>query len=73
MYSNNPFMYISNPFIHYRYIFGEALFIGWAGGVLMIIGGLLALCTSCGYDEEDNSRGYVYRPPKQNRNSQEYV
>lgn len=56
-----------------RQIFGEALFLGWAGGCLLIFGGLISFCTGCGGgDYEDNSRGYVYRPPV-NKHSQEYV
>uniref|UniRef100_H2Z339 Claudin n=1 Tax=Ciona savignyi TaxID=51511 RepID=H2Z339_CIOSA len=58
-----------------RYIFGEALFIGWIGGALMLVAGLLAMCTGCGHRDqyEDAPRNYVYRPPKSAGNSQEYV
>lgn len=63
-----------------RYIFGEALFIGWAGSVMTLIGGLVALCTGCsGSDSDDfndQPRGYVYHPPPAkapNVNVQEYV
>lgn len=56
-----------------RNVFGEALFIGWAGGALLFLGGLLAICTSCDESDEDHSRGYVYRPPTNANKSQEYV
>jgi len=64
-----------------RQIFGEALFIGWAGSVLSLLGGLIALCSGCGGsadgdDFDHQPRGYVYHPPPAkapNVNVQEYV
>ncbi|CAK8679840.1 claudin-7-like [Clavelina lepadiformis] len=59
-----------------RYIFGEALFLGWAGGACLILAGILALCTGCGGGDsyEDAHPRYAYRPPTKNAgNSQEYV
>ncbi|XP_078491414.1 claudin-1 [Ciona intestinalis] len=57
-----------------RYIFGEALFIGWIAGALLILAGILAMCTGCGGESYDDApRNYVYRPPKSAGNSQEYV
>lgn len=56
-----------------RNVFGEALFLGWAGGSLLFLGGLLAICTTCDdSDDEPHSRGYAYRPPV-TKHSQEYV
>jgi len=63
-----------------RFIFGEALFIGWAGAVMTLVGGLIALCTGCSTSDSDDfdnqPRGYVYHPPPAkapNVNVQEYV
>ena len=58
-----------------RMIFGEALFLGWVGGALLVLAGLFGICTGCGGGDtyEDGPRSYVYRPPKSAGGSQEYV
>jgi len=51
------------------------LFLGWIGGVLLIIAGLFGFCTGCGGDSyEDAQPRYGYRPPtKTMGGGQEYV
>ncbi|XP_078491419.1 claudin-18 [Ciona intestinalis] len=58
-----------------RYTFGYALFIGWVGGALQVVGSIMALCISCGNsDEEDIPPTYRYHPTKSTlAPSQEYV
>jgi len=48
-----------------RFIFGEALFVGWAASVVQLIGGILVVCSGCGSDEDENYGGrgaYAYHP-----------
>jgi len=76
----NSQLLLSNPgsISNSRFIFGDALFYGWAGAVCTLIGSLVVLCTACGGDDDfDNQpRGYAYHPPPiktPNVNVQEYV
>ena len=49
----------------FRFIFGEALFVGWAASVVQLIGGVMVVCSGCGSDEEEayGGRGaYAYHP-----------
>jgi len=50
-----------------RDIFGEALFIGWGAAIICFISGMMAICSSCGDDddyEQAPNRNYVYRTSK---------
>jgi len=55
-----------------RFIFGEALFVGWAASVVNIIAGSLVTCTSCGKEEEDTAV-YTYNPPNKPVSVRDYV
>lgn len=46
-------------FVAQKYELGAALFIGWAGSVLCILGGI-ALCFSLAEDKQDQRMGYNY-------------
>ena len=60
----------------FRYIYGYSLFFGWGGGVLLLLGALFILCTSClnADSYEDERPHYSYRPPTKSVNTgQEYI
>ncbi|GAA6099626.1 claudin-18-like [Tachysurus ichikawai] len=48
-----------------RYTFGSALFVGWVGGGVLFVGGIL-LCLACrGLMPEKRYEGTVYKPATQ--------
>jgi len=55
-----------------RFIFGEALFVGWAASVVNIVAGSLAMCTSCSKHDEEPVV-YSYNPPNKPVTVRDYV
>ncbi|CAK8692963.1 claudin-1-like [Clavelina lepadiformis] len=56
-----------------RYIYGEALFVGWASMALSVICGLILCCSSWNSDDDDHGRPYTYNPPKSKPVAAEYI
>ena len=61
-------------------VFGPALYVGWVGGALHIVGGIVAFCSACsGVDEDDYTRRrapYTYKADGMttvSKNVSEYV
>nr|CAB96129.1 putative claudin [Halocynthia roretzi] len=66
-----------------RYVYGEALFVGWAAMVVGILGGI-AMCISSWSTKDDDHHHhhhhmerhippYTYNPPRPKQNSTEYI
>ncbi|XP_039273081.1 claudin-7-like [Styela clava] len=56
-----------------RYVYGEALFVGWISMVISVLGGAVMCCASWNSDDDDDRRPYAYNPPKPKPSSAEYI
>lgn len=56
-----------------RNVFGPALFIGWAGGSLSFLGGIIGFCASCQDEKEDYRYSGGVQAKPHTLNAREYV